>query len=1237
MHGLPIATLNNVQQTRIPEARQAKSIMTENWYAQDFEPRPPRKNSFLWLWILLACFVCLSVIVFVGARWVRSQVPAGKTLEQWLAETTTPDTSDVVPFHISGITERNLLAYEAYSSGPLHPGSVSNEELAQIRTLMNDLEKIFQADDDVAFRSTMDWAEFKSRVSSSSSMSAIGRSDFRTGFDDWFDEYCPFGMDVQRIQVRAALHHPSDNTLIVYTWIHNSAYPERAAWYLRQSGDSLRIVDYENLDSAVLHSDEAARLYSSAFTGILWDNFLETHQLTRPESDSDAETEAFRAEIRRLGKLRFPQAVAHWAYFNLARDAITISEYDLSMELLNKAEEIGPLPGIHWQRAYISFRTHDYEQARASLRAYENALGPGPECYQLAAEIADALGTQDEACTARIHLLAIDPDTSSVPWSFHHTIPSARSADFAEAVRNNGADPVTAQKIASLLIDRDRMDLAEGLLPIAESTSSVSPELCALRAKLALENGDHEAYVRQLQEACRLASVENPKRAMWIYEVASELLSMGRAAEAIRQSPDPGVTFYDLAIDETEILLNSRQLQEMSEALQASTTIDGKAAESWLRLWQRLAPITVAMKCHNDSAAWESLSPMFAETQASPDDKMVVELLDELDMRWIVEEWLVQAAIRSGHTQDVLQLLEDSEPINSVLWTADLEDSVEAFRSASEWLRQNEPSRCEKIFCDARIAELTGEADIAEQKFRTFLQHPESPESDFQYEAEYWLSRTLSRRDNLAQAIDGLSDEFLLNSLTRELIRANRLNDAASLLSTLKARGITADQSIEIETSLLHAQRDWPGLCKVYDEWLAGLNNSEEASPGNQYTANTMVSRFLDALLMSQQYEKTQQLLTKCSPSMVNTFQLRIAVAQNDIDAAEALYNTSDHEDGWTQPSFSRVGPMITGLWTDKWREFRDRHPVRLTDLTESQTSSVVILMKQAIVPTTRSLLETLKDEPQFNGVEDITDSIRQLEQAQQLKQQSSRQISPKDVKDAASKPVSTRSVFRVRIGDQTLRLVFGPDQHHRPDGSTTLDMDAMLIDDVVTSESLRDAVNNHHGWISVCIEGGRGLDEYQIMARLAGRVSASLINNNTVAIATNYTIAPVTPSTTTALTNGDLYDLPGAEDGWSDTADPLVSELRIRADARLRELRKRISMLPDAADLRKIRLLVSLPGAWGRDALMFETPLVSFTTPAFPTSFVVNLPESPMIPPAFQNEHVEISAWNILDWSEGD
>jgi heme/copper-type cytochrome/quinol oxidase subunit 3 len=121
----------------------ARNIMDQNWYTQDLSPKPPRKKSYLWVWILGGCLMFAGFIMAVVLL-VASQIPPGKTFGDWIAETASHDNSQIVEFRASGATERLQAARTAYGNKLLPSNDVSVDEITLIESFLQELTNVIQ-------------------------------------------------------------------------------------------------------------------------------------------------------------------------------------------------------------------------------------------------------------------------------------------------------------------------------------------------------------------------------------------------------------------------------------------------------------------------------------------------------------------------------------------------------------------------------------------------------------------------------------------------------------------------------------------------------------------------------------------------------------------------------------------------------------------------------------------------------------------------------------------------------------------------------------------------------------------------------------------------------------------------------------------------------------------------------------------------------------------------------------
>ena len=1206
--------------------------MDQNWYTQDISPRPPKRTSYVWVWLLGGCVVFFGLIAAVVA-FVVSQIPPGKEFGEWLAESASTDDSQIIEFRSSAAAERLKSARAAYAEDRIASDDVTPEEIAAIESFLQDLMSVIQAGENTAFEAKTSILEFKDRVRQAPSLNFTARREFRSQFDDWFTMYCPYTASVSRIQLVSVKRDPADHTLIAYTWVFNSEYPDRVAWYLRSNGQEMRIVDFELLDTSALESDDAARQFSAAFIGPAWENYLAVHENSISDVTSDEEIAKAKAEVLRLSGLRFPKSIAHGAYYRLAQLAIALDDKDLCLQMLAKTEELAPLPCVYWQRAIIFRDLKDYAKAESNLRQYTELIGPGPECFMLEAEIATAQKQHEKANVAWVRSLAMDPDSQSLPWDFHGHMPAASGALLAKSIASRPDSAIAAQKIANLFVSRERIDLAEPLLPIAESGTEPTAELFALRGEISKLNGDSDGYVKNLELAWKAATPENPTRSTWLYSWANELQTADKGTDAIALSPDPGRTFYDLAMDEDGyLILTSKQLQELSDALQNAST-DGEAAGKWLKVWQRLAPVTVMIQRRDYQNAWESLSTLMAK-EASAGDKLVTELQTELELTWTVQDWLTTAAVRTNHAAEAWDLMPEEDRLSNLLWKIDDAEFADSLTGIIAKLQTENPANPEILYCEALAADLKKEVPTAIRKYHEFMQQPGFEESPFQYRVKNSLVEIAINQSDWKSTIAVLPADALLSTLASRLVVENRLDDAEVVVEMAQQKGATLADTVGTEAEILQARKDWPALCRLCDRWLAEPKPEISTGAPILFGASNADEAFIDGWIETHQFDRAEQFVNSLpdNPYYAAKWRLKIAAARNDQTAAEAVFSDAETNSS-SVPSIAGLGKTADAIWTEEWREFRRRHPISLYNVSDiaSGNNMAVVLQSAATPMTSKTLQAALRTVQDNVTVEDLTRLLTQTEQ-QMI---ASLPASSNRSQDAAEFRAGTRQLFRARLDGSTFLLYFGPDQYHKPAGSAVDEGDTSLQDDETLSEPLKLAIDDHQAWICLHAEASTTTRDAADVKSLSARIVAALLNNKTTVVSIDSETAPMSAALQTSLASGTTDDLPAAVSYTIPGAEPLMTAMNAASGVRLRALRKRLSEFQDGAEMPKIRLLVSMPGMWQRDQLAIECSLIKCDPPAYPTTFTIDLGDSPFVPPTFRSEFAETGTWSILDWRE--
>lgn len=1204
--------------------------MDQNWYTLDLTPKPPKQKSYLWIWILGGCFMFFGFIVAVVLI-VASQIPAGKDFGEWIAEAASQDNSQIVEFRRSDAPARLQTARTAFDARLTPADDVSSDEMKSVELFLQELTKIMQEGDDKAFESKFSVPEFKDRVRKANSISFTAKSGFRSQFDEWHTTFSPYSSSLSSIHLVSLKHDPADHTLIAYTWVFNSAYPDRVAWYLRSNGQQMRIVDYEILDTCQLESDSCARQFSAAFTGTYWNNFLEVLEYTGGDQTTSEGIDESKTQVQRMSKLTFPKSVAHEAYYRLATLAHNLNEDDLCLEMLVNVEKLADVPAVYWQRAVVFQRLKDYAKAEANLREYTNRLGTGPETYHLEAELATEQKQFDKANSAWINLLALHPSNPYIPWDFHHQMSARDGIVLARSIEARPDKGQAAQQIATVLVSRDRVDLAEPLIPIAESVGESTPELFALRAQFNQLQGNDDEYLRNMQSAWKTAAVDHPQRASWIYEWSSSLLNAGKASDAIQLSPNPGQTFFDLTLDEDGTpMLKLQQLQQLSDALQTANATD-KSDEMLLQTWRRLAPTVVMVKQDDSPGIWQSLHALL-KPDATADDKRIVEFLREQDQTWIIEDWISTAAVKASHIEDVWNLLPIDDRASTLIWKADGIKSTEAIHAIANLIKKETPESSDIVYCDALLARLNNDIPDAISNYQKYMRQPDFSSSTFQYSVNSSLADLAMKQPDWKTLMAEIPTQTLINTIASHLILKHRFDDAQAILELARTQGATFSSTVALEASILNARKDWQGLASLCDRQAAEVNSDDKESPAGHYVFGNTTSIFVDALLRLGNIQRAEEVLS-ASPAdyTTATHKLKIAVMKGDQVAAEKLFSDAETE-SLAPPQFAQRGQPGDAIWSEEWRDFRKRHPSPFHAINgeSADDTTAVLLLRSATQVTSDELQKQLQSVQPDVTVEDLTEQLRQQE-ARIIASSSTTSDSSK-----ASLPLQagSRQCFRVGLNGVTYLLFFGSDQYHAPVGSQ-LDNEADLFEANGLTDSLKQSIREHQGWMLIRQEAGAIADSDNDSNSLFQKLVAALSHENASVLLLSYQAVPMSDELRSLLQNGQIVDLPLAETFAISGTEPLLSALDAISAARLRALGKRLAETSENSEVPMINLILNAAGSGGRDQLLIEARLLSWEPAGFPTDFAVDLGDSPLLPATFRKEIAKANRWNILDWHE--
>jgi Flp pilus assembly protein TadD len=541
---------------------------------------------------------------------------------------------------------------------------------------------------------------------------------------------------------------------------------------------------------------------------------------------------------------------------HLVQTADDLGNNQLAVDLLDRIAETTDMPAIDFGRARHHYRLEHYEQALRALEQYSARMGDGPGTLQLRADIMTGLERTDEVRHAWLGLMKYYPELDLLPWDYHEVFQPQHAQDIADAAGRSQQPRLAACHIASRLILLGRAELVEPLAVLARSTDQTYPELLVLEGALLEHQGDSEGNIEMLRRAMDLAGPEHQEYGVWLYDWAWALFNLDRAAEAVRLSPDPAMTFADLALDEGDVYVDRETLRQLTEALNESQPANQSAVERRL-LWIPLATGLNHLQHGRYEDAWTVLSTFRSQHQ-NPDDPLYS---DDTAAAYMVPSWLAEAAVKSGHAVEAYKTLRDDEGRFGLLaYVAEQQELADVLDQIIDLQRQESVDDDEVTYYEGVSFELRKQYEQAISKYMDYLNGDEEVRYK-DYRAGTRLARLAWRESAWDLLFERLTADQVVSTLGDLFQQRNR----ADLMQQLLERGQTAGVDDEIirphRTWMLHQQQNWAALIEDYQKWLAAGAAQQEGDSPVYLGTGPYISHYVDALIADNRLTELEQLM----------------------------------------------------------------------------------------------------------------------------------------------------------------------------------------------------------------------------------------------------------------------------------------------------------------------------------------------------------------------------------------
>ncbi len=1197
----------------------------DNWYLRDFDK--PKKSSGAWLsnpWVLIALLGATSLVLLVVVAFIRNS-----NINQRQAagpfEFPAPIPPQVVekklPVVDPVVAERQRRARDAFAfKGAFR--DISPEEQESVKAFVPRVLDAFHGAPETEFQKLVDVPEFRRRVRSSRSLTVDAIVGFENEFDKWLIVFPPFRSDVTRMELANIQREASDGTLRVYLWVYRSLYPERCVLHLTAQDGAFRIVDFEHLEDSILLSDGTARKFSAAFEDVRWENFEKSIAVRKKILLADEDIEQRKQMLRDISTLDLPPTVAELELQRIAAIALDLDDDELFLHLADRLEQGNPAPAIKWYRAMQAIKVKDYPRAIQMIDDFTRQLGEGLDTLRVRADIAEAMEDTEAANNCWLQILAADPQTY-VSWNFFESAKSDDVTRLAALIPEYGDVEKRAATIALQFVQRDRLDLVRILLPLAEAAGKPTAALMELRAAMHEMEGDPIAQKNELHEAWTSLPTDDPERTRIFNLYAIALQEQDLGDEAIRLSDDPGSTFHMLSMDGYGVLnVPLSELKQYVATLETATA-ESEEANANLAFWKRLAPLTLAHEEHQYDRAWKLATEILTPDTGSDSSRML-EMLEEKELRWLVDEYLTTAAVRLGYIEEAWNLHGPDFRLQSFLGKlVSTEASADKFRLLAALVKQDtEADPRDLQFCEARALWAEKNVDGCRKLVCAILQVPGEESSSTVFLASSLLTQILLAEKDLRPLLPEVPPG-VIQQLINALIYRERLEDA-QMVFDYAAGLINAPADLEtIRLQLLAERKEWHAISVEGVKWL-----EQQAPVENEqlWSETSRVDYFLRAFLEISDFANARALTERMLDHWkLKNWKFQLAVACNDQQLAELLINESEF---WT----ADPGPMMSRYCSDEWREFRLRHPRSLSDVLDSRTYAPwsLLLSSEPLQISADSLTTTLKPLLPDAQVRDVSEALKyaELEAITSLK--------PGTGADLKTNPVpSGRQCFQITTGELMLLVMASAKPLEGYEGRFPAPAIRITANEDATQQALETAVAAHQSWIDVKIHSASNGDETAKAEKIQKQVLGALMADSVSVAVGDEGIVEVTDDIRTAFRSGSTDSVKAAAAVRSVESIELFRKLHGRNRVALYSLQSRLQSLPEGMEVPPIQLLVVQTGSNGNDDLPIALPLKQWKFDGSRRQFVVDTTNCPWIPPAQRGEPLTVSTWQILGYVE--
>ena len=1042
---------------------------------------------------------------------------------------------------------------------------VSPDEVEAANRLVEDLADAIEADSDQRFKRLVAESEFQNRVFNSSQASPTAKA-YRFQYRGWMEFYCPDGTRPRLL----AVSKENGGDLVIHTSMNPERYNAIISWHASYHRGRLKIVDWVEVENATPHSEQIAREFSGAIAGDLrYDNYLNL-------MENKIEGDGLRAQLTGLIDKAYPPQLEGEVFKLLAQHAVGNQLPDLTKRALDRIPAGYRTPDVWEVTARQHYLLGEDEEALKLLDTLERRVGPLQDPLELRAKVLRRLGRNDEAIETGLRSLRLDA-AKLADYQFQsdvaeHLPPSQAESLTSAVVASNGSTAEIAAFASGLI--NSRRDLAEPLLAVIQRDGPTAAGL-AMEAKLSEADGNLKAAIEKYSEAIKSATDKDPV-STWRYEWAVLMEETDAGDVAIRESPDPAQTFYDLAFDDGYLIVDTEVARKYATALKDAQPQDKNLALS-AKYWSRAALLLADLEDSNDDSVWQAATSLRADflelPEATPD---TVPLLEELSL--YLDGWVADAGVASQHVSEAYALLKESESINTSLINRCLalpqDQKTAAIASLIKACEESNPKDPWLDYGKAELLLAEGETEAARNKM--LASYSKLSDVGDVWRMRQWLSKDAVTNDTWEALLKTVPLKDVFQYLVRNMRSEKKFDDLEDLFARgRKDKALSSEEWLRQRVFSLGAQKRW-------DE-LAELASREDTS--RTYVNESIL---LDALLVTRRFDEADKYIAQMDADSQIRYRPQLITAQGgtqeELIKASRLAGTYAAFGLYSKPYLS------DRLQSDDFADFRDQFPPQIDSYT---LATQLLLCVDAPELTTAGIEKAIS--PTLKAAEVVA-----LPQSLQ---------------------VADRGVQMWRIDSDSVSFLLSFSQRQYDEN---LD-EKKPKRDQLTTPAARKAVENHTSWLAIDIDWAKSDDVDS--ENLARQIAADLLDLKLECLAIG------SPSSMVLL--GD-HDADWVRSGAFDSQEETFSIYRQFADqeswreSSIRQSRLKQKMLsarnPSAAQF--AFRFTSGPVPWNPLPVDLHD-----WTPQYQPSFVrITAPNSPLLPRVFRGEKATVSLRLVFD-----